>query len=268
MDKIQQIENLMYSYGDWNKVARGKGQNYCFEIEKKNQSLFYFGANHSRDINDPQYEKLQAYWQKFFEKTKEKNSIVLVEGGARQIHENEELAVRRDSEAGLITLLASKAGITTYSPEPDPLDERKYILEKFSEDELNYYYFSRLVNAWHNMPEPKSPFEKYIERYSQKKSEIKNWADYGFPLEEMKKVHRKIFKRDFDQNDKDLFALLINPTKEENPLHQVVRATSTYRNICVVQEIEKLWMDGKNIFVVYGGAHPILQEPALRKLLQ
>ncbi|MEK7628306.1 MAG: hypothetical protein AAB421_02725 [Patescibacteria group bacterium] len=268
MDKIEQIENLMYSYNDWSRVAHGKGPNYCFEIEKNDQILFYFGANHSRDINNLQYEKLRKYWQNFFEKTKGLDSIVLVEGGTRQVHENEELAARRDSEAGFITLLANRVGIVTNSPEPNPLDERRYVLKNFSEDELDYYYFSRLVNAWHSMLEPKSSFEKYIERYSQKKPEIKNWKDYGFPLKKMREVHQKILKSDFAQNDKELFSLLVNPTKKENPLYQVVRATSTYRNIFVVQEIEKLWHDNKNIFVVYGGAHPILQEPALRTLLK
>lgn len=266
MNKPEQIESLMHSYDDWNTVGKVKYP-YHFEIQKGNQYLYYFGANHSRDLKNKQYPILKKYWQEFLEKTKGANAVVLVEGGERQVHENEELAVRRDSEAGFITLLAHKAGITTYSPEPDPLNERKYILEKFSEDELNYYYFSRLVNAWHNMPGPKLPFEKHIERYSQKKPEIKNWADYGFPLEEMKKVHQKILKSDFDQNDKDLFMLLINPTKKENPLHRVVIATSTFRNISIVQEIERLWKDGKNIFAIFGSAHPILQEPALRKLL-
>jgi hypothetical protein len=268
MSRFEKIEKLLYSYEDWNTVARGKTPHYYFEIKKDNQSFFYFGANHSRDIHNSQYKKLKLYWKRFLEETKGENAVVLVEGGVRKIYKNEELAVKGDSEAGFITLLASKVGIPTFSPEPDPLDERDYILKKFSEDELNYYYFSRLANAWNMALEPKASFEEYIGRYSERKSKIKNWLDFGFPLKEMKEIHKKIIKNNFDKNNKELFALLINPTKKENPIRQVVIANSTYRNICVVQEVEKLWNKGKNIFIVYGGAHPILQEPALRELLK
>ena len=260
-------ESLLYSYYNWSTVAKNKGSGYHFEINKNNQVLFYFGANHSRDKNDPQYEKIRNYWQKFLDKTGGKNSIVIVEGGVRQVHENEELAIKRDSDPGFITFLADKSGISTDSPEPDPSEQRRYLLKSFSEDEIDYYYFACLVNQWLRYQEPKPLFEKYMERYAQQKEEITNWAHHGFPLESMKRIHKKLFNSDFDENDKEFFGLIINPTKKDNPLQKVVVANSTHRNVHMVREIEKLWEKGKSIFIVYGSAHAILQEPALRKLL-
>lgn len=264
----EEIEQLLYSYDDWSVVAQGKvGGPYCFDILQGQQTLFYFGANHSRDINNLQYEKLRKYWQRFLDVNNSADVLVFVEGGERIVHETEELAVRRDSEAGFITLLAHRVGITTYSPEPGAVEERKYLLSKFSEENIDYYYFARLVNQWHNYPEPKADFNAYIGRYTEHKEPMTNWSYHGFPLERMKTIHEKLFGASFDERDKELFALLINPTRKDNPLRDVVIGSSTFRNIHMVQEIKRLWDDGKSLFVVYGSAHAILQEPALRKLL-
>ncbi|MFZ2523299.1 MAG: hypothetical protein WAW92_02830 [Minisyncoccia bacterium] len=56
-----------------------------FEVNNDKQSLFYFGANHSRDINNPQYPSLKEYWNKFLDTTNNKNTIIFVEGGLRKL---------------------------------------------------------------------------------------------------------------------------------------------------------------------------------------
>lgn len=83
----------------------------------------------------------------------------------------------------------------------------------------------------------------------------------------MEQIHKTIFDTDFSLEDKNFFFSIINPTKEKSIINKVSRTCSTFRNIHVTMEIEKLWNQGKNIFIVFGAGHLILQEPALRKLL-
>lgn len=252
MFTIEEIIPLLYTYDDEEYRKRARTPNYSFEITRGDQRLHYFGTNHSRDISNPQYEALRTYWADFLEKTNGKNAVVFVEGGVRRIHPDEETAVREDSDPGFVTLLAHKANIACYSPEPPSGDIEKYVLENFPEDELNYYYFARMVNQWNHIPDPRPAFEHYMRTFS---------------LEEMKRMHMSITGVEFNESDKELFALLSNPTKRNNPLHKLIRAFGVYRNAFIVQEIEKVWSEGKNIFIVYGGSHPILQERALRTLL-
>jgi transcription elongation factor GreA-like protein len=54
-----------------------------FEIINDKQALFYFGANHSRDVNNPQYSALKEYWNKFLSVTNNKDKIIFVEGGKK-----------------------------------------------------------------------------------------------------------------------------------------------------------------------------------------
>lgn len=35
---------------------------YSFKIEKNGQRIYYFGSNHSTDLNNEQYEQLRKFW--------------------------------------------------------------------------------------------------------------------------------------------------------------------------------------------------------------
>lgn len=252
MTTFQEICRLLYTYDDEEYKERAWTPNYSFEIKGTNRFLYYFGANHSRNSDDPQYDRLRKYWADFLEKTKGINAVVFIEGGIRNVRDNEKNSIQLDSEAGFITLLSDKAGIARYCPEPLPEDIKRYVLSTFSEDELNYYYFARTVSQWNRIPEPRPPFEHYVQ---------------GFSIEELKRLHSKITSTEFNENDRELFDLLSNPTKLNNPLYKLIRAFGVYRNAYIVQEIEKTWKEGKSMFIVYGGSHAILQERALRTLL-
>jgi hypothetical protein len=259
-----EIESLLYSHDDWKNVA--KKWPYCFEIDKNRQFLFYFGSNHSHDPNNEQFPILKEFWKKFLESTSGKNAIVFVESGLRKVSENEEATIKQNSEGGLITFLANDANIPTYCPEPGPIEERTALLKKFSKDEIQYYYFSRIAHAWHRR-DPKPDFENYIMHFLQRDKTESGWEEFDFSLENMKRIHKEMFGTDFE-NDEQLSFKNINPTVESSVINKVARACSTYRNVHIVSEILKFWKEGKNIFVVFGGSHAVLQESALQKLLQ
>jgi len=267
--RFLEIESLLHSYADWETIGN-KPRPYCFEIEKDGQYLYYFGANHSRDIKDEQYQKLEEYWQSFKDKTKNHTKIVLVEGGVRKLWPDEKTAVIKDSEAGYITYLAAKDNIHIESPEPERDAERQFLLQKYSKDQIQYYYFVRIVPVWHRLPKESQTLDEFIKGYAKSLSNGargEDWNEYDFSFENMKKIHYELFSTIFDENDKDFLRSLGNPTNEKTVINKVARDSSRFRDVYIVSKICDLWAEHKNIFVVFGLAHPIFQEPALRKLL-
>ncbi|MCK9351460.1 MAG: hypothetical protein WCT49_04130 [Candidatus Paceibacterota bacterium] len=260
--KEKEIESLLYSYDEWKSIA--KKWPYCFEIEKNEQLLYYFGANHSHDPNNEQFPVLREFWGKFMDKTGGKNSVVFVEGGLRKVLKDEEMTIKRNGEGGLITWLAKDIEAHIYCPEPTRTEETEALLKKFSKDEIEYYYYMRGLHSGSRL-NPKPNFEEYANKCLTRDKTESKWEDFDFSIENMKRIHKNLFGVDFDENE-DRFSY-INPTTENSVINKVARACSTYRNVHIVSEILKFWQEGKNIFVVFGGAHAVLQEPALRKLL-
>lgn len=266
INKAEQIKSLLHSYADWQTIGNKK-QPYHIEIRKGDQFLYYFGSNHSRDPQNFQYPELKKYWQDFLEKTHSKNSIFLGEGGIRKISKDENMAIHKDAEGGLVTLLAHQAQISIESPEPNSHDERQELVKQFSKEEVQYYYFARTVHQWLNIPDSRPDYKEYMSRFLVRDEKDSRWAGFDFSFENMERIHKTIFGTDFNYQDRDFFYSIINPTKDTSIINTVAGACSLYRNIYIVARIEELWKGGKNIFVVFGFAHLILQERALRKLL-
>lgn len=257
----------MHSRDDW-KMHKDKPRPYCFEIENKDESLYYFGANHSRDIQDEQYPKLEQYWNRFLAKTVNKDRVVFVEGGKRKIWADKETAVHNDSEAGFVTKLAHESSVSVECPEPDANIERDYLLEKYSKDQIQYYYFARLIPVWHKGKEPKESFENFVKKYERvMTSENEKWGDYDFSLKNMIYVHQRLFSTPFDENNIDFFKSIVNPMTEKSIINEVARDCSMFRDVHIVTKIKDRWKEGKSMFVVFGSSHAIMQEPALRQLL-
>ena len=239
---------------------------YLFNIEKNGQHFFYFGAKHLFNPKNKQFRLLKKYWEKFLDKTKGVNSIVFVEGGKRPQSENKEVAIKEGGEAHFITFLASQENIETISPEPEESYERSELLKKFSKEEIQYYYFARVVYQWHNLFD-KPVFENYISRFLKKDARNSNWKGFDLSIENMKKIHKNLFNKNFDEDDKFFFHSVIDPTSSKTVINLASRESGIIRDNYIVKEIKKYWNGGKNIFVVYGVSHAVMQEPELRRIL-
>ena len=204
------------------------------------------------------------------ETTKKENSIVFIEGGLRTIRPTKEEAILRDSESGFITYLASVDKVDVLCPEPDRNTERRELLKEFSEKEIQYYYFARIVPSWHEVIKTSDiSFVDHLNNYKQElqKGVDDDWQDFDFTLENMKSIHREIFHSEFNERDIDFIKKIINPTTKETAINKVAKASSTFRDVCIISKIEEYWNNGKSIFAVFGFAHAVIEEPALRKLL-
>ena len=270
---IKNYESLMHSFEDWDNLFKDKKISYCYEIKGKDQILFYFGANHSRDPKNHQFDKLRKYWKEFLNETSGQNCLVLTEGETKKPTDNEEQAIIKYSESGLVSLLAKREGIEAKSADAGYAQTTPELLKQFSREEVIYHFFAQMIYIWSRMPLKNPDFENEASRFLNQYKEAVGWTDFDVSLDNMKKIHKKFFNQEFDEAVEDekessFFYNISNPTKDDTKLNKVARQDTTLRNSYIIQNIKKYWEEKKNLFVVFGSSHPIMQEPALRKLLK
>jgi len=235
-----------------------------FEITNGNQVLYYFGANHSPDINNPQYPALKVYWEKFLESSKERERIVLVEGGLRSLAEDEVIAIKKGSKGAFITFLAHKENVPIASPDISD-SELVNKLPDINREEFLLYWFLSYVDHFRRIPEPKPDFNEYFIKWSENEKQRELWDGIDISLEYLKDLYKKVLGKDF--YEKDNHNDIVNPNKTETRINEIARKQSDLRDANIVKEIENYWKEGKSIFVVFGRGHLIIEKPALKKVI-
>ncbi len=66
--------------------------------------------------------------------------------------------------------------------------------------------------------------------------------------------------------DSEFFSKVVNPLLTISVINDVARSCGRLREIEILKEIERFWTEGKNIFIVYGQTHAVIQEPVLKTL--
>lgn len=238
---------------------------YVYTLETSGNHVYYFGESHSFDPEHPQWLGEKIFWNDFLKNTEGKKRIVFIEGGERSISENEKEAIINYGGMGLATQLAHKADIRRLSSEPDEKYERSELEKNFTKEEIQYYYFARVVHQWHRK-NPRPDFEEYMNRYLEDDKKESGWADFDFSLDAMKKIHSDIFHEEFDMNNVDFFSKASNPTKGISVVNAVSRGSSTIRDTYIVEQISKYVREGYSIYIQFGATHAVIQEPLLREL--
>lgn len=241
----------------------GRGPS-VFEIENEYQSLFYFGANHSRDPANHQYPVLREYWDKFLKVTEGKEKIVLVEG-TRQLFKTEEQAIIHGSEGNLITMFAHAANIPIASPDISD-EELMKLLPYNQKEEVLLYLFLSFADNWRRYANPKPDFEKHAISWLERQKGRHVYDNIDVSLDNMKQLYKEIIGRDFSENDN--LNNLVNPNNTGTRINEIARDQSDLRDLNIASEIERYWNEGKSVFVVFGRGHLIIQELALKKLLK
>lgn len=240
---------------------------HFYKIQNKNQFLYFFGERHSFDPKNNQWIMVKKFWSDFINDTNDQKKVAFVESGRPSIEENEEKSISGAGGTGLITFLASKQNIEVYCPEPNAINEIHELEKKFTKEEIEYYYFARIVHQWGRIPEPRPNFEEYVTRFLEKDKRISGWSDFDFSLENMKTIHKKNFGTEFSLSNLNFFKEIVTPVELNSIINKVSRASGDFREEYIVGEINKYWNNGYSIYVEYGASHAIMQEPLLREIL-
>lgn len=236
---------------------------YKFSLTKKDQCLFYFGANHSCNPKDKQYPQLEKFWNKFIKQTKGKNCIVLVEGRVRKLFKNkEEAIIKGGCEGGFITLLAHQYNINTACPEPHENLMIQQLSKCFSKDLISYTKIAQTILQAIRI----SKVDKKFNFVDYLKPTIKYYLGNNKTIDDLKILHKTLFNTTFNLKDEKFFYKITNPVIQDTIINQVCRKNSIFRDLNIIKEIEKHICDKKNIFIVFGATHAIMQEKAIRNI--
>lgn len=238
---------------------------YFFEIKKNDQILYFLGVPHTTDPKSDTISKIKYYWKNFLDKTKKSKRVSMLEGGIRPVAKNETDAVHRYGEPGLVVYLADKEGVDYVSPEPDESWEIQKLVDKFPKNEVIYYYFARSLDSYLRFRIDKSQerLEKNLNYFFKKYKKVTGWTDFDFSLENFIKIHDDLHDHKFSFEDLKCFEIDSHPGRNE-----IAAESSKIRNIYIASQIIDNWSKGKNLFVVFGSGHAIVQEPALKELLR
>lgn len=264
-------KDLILSFKKYSKIKHKRPYFYSIEFKPTKQILYYFGAEHKKDLNHPQFELLQKKWQEFVQKNQE-SGVKIISFFEWNIPKNYqstlEESVKKYGEAGAILFLSNKAGFPSIRVEPTIEYEAGELLKEFSKEEIFYFYISRMIGSRKRMS-MKQDLEKTIklgiERYSSLLSTL--WKDFDFSFKSFKKIHRHYFNKDLQKDDEDFFAEITSPMLNNSKFNEIARKSSTIRNIFILNHIEEFWQKGYSIFVVYGASHAVMQEDAIKSLV-
>lgn len=237
-----------------------------FEIIKNNQVLFYFGATHTYNPRHEQFIHIKKYWNNFLEKSKNTDRIILIEGGVRKIERNETEAIIKDGEAGFLTYLGNQSEVKVISPKIDNNLVPQELFEGNDKDELLLYCKLCYLDQYNRIEKPNLSFDEYFDNWfiDEVKSGIWNYSDLDNKrLDDLYKILTGTVIK-YNESQKKY----LNPNILDTKLNLIAKEISDIRDYKIACEIEKQWIKGKSIFVIYGFGHLIIQKPALEKWLK
>lgn len=256
------------SFDQYSERAReGFHTPYIVELEAGDQKLLFYGSNHVNDPANPQFVDLETRWATF--RRLGKDPIILVEGHFDQAPEEDTIdrdtSIIEGGEAQLMVYIARRDNALVASPEPDQVWEANELVKEFGREKVLFYYFMRYINLWNGFTQ-KPDIPGGSRRVLEAMKEQFQWKDVDFSLDNMESIHKTLLGRPFDSSDVDWVNTITDPTNNEYVTNELSRRSSELRDEYIIQQIQHYWSHKRSIFAVFGSAHAVRLEGALRKL--
>lgn len=273
---VEELKDLILTNEQYKDqpFAHAEGERiYTFELTNGQKKILYFGSAHTNNPDDPIFEDIK---KRFDELDPE---IVYVEGW-RSINDKKD-AVREgaknfsleetksEGESHFTLKLAVDADADFESPEPESSQEITYLIQKgFSKKDIFFYYIYRDIDQYQRQNKERSAEEckKYLKPYFKGMRRDSGWDDI-----ELDALEQEVLT-DLDVDDPEKYHAQVDPIpwegKPQTVLNEISRNSNNFRDRYIFERIA----DGLNkydrLFIVYGSAHAVKQEPALRALLE
>ena len=257
--------NLLLTDEQYQEKFAGKHATpYIYELLTGNQALFYFGVRHSRKPNDPQWSQLADAWEKFLATSGDKR-IIMFEGGKIPTWEGaRDESISKFGESGALLFQAQNSGAEFSWPDPTMSQEADHLHSLFGASQVAYFFFARSAGAW-----LRSGTMGTFEEVLAKAAAATTTRIPGTPTDvsAYKAMHEKVFGHPLEPARQDVLIRASAPVYHDSIINDIARADSRFRNERVVTEVESFWKKGYSIFMLFGAAHAVIQEPALRALV-
>jgi len=253
-------------------VLGSESESYSYLIEGNGKSLEYFGTSHSNNPENPLFFEIEKRFKAL------NPDIVYVEGMEginahkdevrESLNEMEKEVAKRQGENFFALKLAVDANVDFESPEPPHADEITHLVEKgFLKQDIFDFYMYRAAYQYQRDHEERDAesgkryLAPFIERFRN---------DSGWDVQELEAFAIE-FHAHLEVEGDNSYASLVDPIpwdeKTEAPTNEVSRASSSFRNEYILERIAEGLKSHQCAFIVYGSAHAVQHEPALRILL-
>lgn len=232
---------------------------YVLKLTPKLGALLYFGAEHTEAVDNPQFDQIETLWNNF------KPTLALSEGGIWPLEKTRADAIIKHGEQGLLRFLANRDGIVIKSLEPVAEDEVAYLLEQYTQEEITLYYVLRQVAQYRRM-KVSQPLAVYISQFLVRLHSVTGLERCPASIEEFTQLYTNIV--DQSQDWRYIPAEWFYPTLTETIFNHIARTTNRFRDEHMVRIIAEYVRNGERVFAVVGFSHVVMQEPALKDLLQ
>jgi hypothetical protein len=258
-------KNLLMSYDEYSKIKHITP--YFYNIKFDKQLLYYFGVNHSQDPNNPQYNLLMEKWNEFVSGSNGMKTAVIIESFEISTQEDSmEKYIQRYGERGAGVYLANQNKSMLVFGEPGTKKVVAHLLKKYSKEEVLLFFESIAINFWYNSKIEKS-LQEFLSSHTDKYRRFLNWPDLVISTDLIKDIYKKIFDQELNIEDEKIFSRITSPVDIGSKINELSRSQSEYRNEYILDQIEKYWNEGYNIFIIYGAGHAVMQEPVISSLI-
>lgn len=262
------MSNIL-SYDQYAEIEkRGFEMPYVVEAGHGNHKLLFYGSEHTNNPENSQFQDIEGRRERFTAQTDQ--PIALVEGRFDETSE-EETKGRTESiiaggEAQFVVYLARRDNVEVVSPEPDRVWEANELAKEFGRDNVVFYYFIRQVGWWNRFtekPDVQSEAKKMLELMEKSYG----WDEVDFSIERMAAIHEELFAKSLAWDDTQWVYDITTPTPHDYVTNELARRSGELRDEYILKQIEQYWQTGKSPFAIFGSAHAIKLDPALRNLV-
>jgi hypothetical protein len=239
---------------EYDRVIETHRRPYVYEIASGPGAVLVFGAQHTRNPEDPQIGLIEESWRRF------RPDAALVEGRMGFLPAAFVDPVRQFGESGAVYRLARRHDVQVFTWE-QPLEvELAFVLEEFPSEQVALFYVLRPYFGNRRFGKPADP-GRFVEEYRRKRT---LWPGLEGTLPSVAAIDA-VWQRDFaglpdwrDESDEDGLP---------GYLGAIARRTGIARDAHLVQAIIHLARSGRRVFVAAGSAHAVKIEAALRAAL-
>ncbi len=272
-EKIERSKKALLTNEQYleHSFAKNEMSSYVFDVSKDNKNILYFGSEHTNKVGDPMFEQIS---QSF---AKAKPQIVYVEGmNSINNRKNEIRNIGKDmsideaisyGESTYTLKLAVDANVDFESPEPDFKQEIQHILKQgYSKKDIFNFYTYRDIAQYQRQYDAKNMegLIGYLAPHFDNFKKESGWSDNEIEL----------FKQELFAHidlESDEYAVDVSPVlrkdREQKVTNHISQVSSHFRDEHMIGRIAEGLKKYDRIFVVYGGSHAVVQEPALKTLL-
>lgn len=237
---------------------------YTFKLENGNKSLLYYGTKHIFNPDDPEFDEIRKQFAEF------KPQLALWEGSVDMDLSSEDNAKRKGGEAGYLNYLAKQAGIPTKNLDVPMEVDLNFQAEKFGKEAAFAFFCLRQMNTLSRMVDQGQVVNEHkvkfgLENRIKELEEKSEWSDFDFSLENLKKIFKGLLQENLKLDISKWNKEWLGQHYHHSVLNEIFRSSIEFRDIYTVNFIIEQFKEYDRIFVLMGGSHAYMEEPALRK---